>query len=105
MDDVTPLLEEMRRINEEWHELKRIEAETVTKFDAIKARRQLLDETWKMMWSHDQMTLIQAKMIAHDNIQGKRQRQYFDWVEYGNSGKESRWLKTIRFLYLKLGGK
>lgn len=106
MEDISPLVNEMRLLNQEWLAAQAASEANDARIDNIKKRRQLLDETWKTLWGHEEMTLIQAKMIAHENVAEKKVRHYFDWATNDDVDfRQSRWTRMLRATYRFLGGK
>jgi len=107
MEDATTLLKELREVSQEGRDLEEQISLLDKRREALKERRALLENTWRVMQSNDVMTLIQAKMIAHENHGKKGRNQFFMW--YGDFREsevpQSWWTRILRSLYVGLGGR
>ena len=105
MDDANKILAEMRALQVDLVEVERMEKLAEDRREALVARRQLLEETWTALWSRDDMTLIQAKMIAHQEIENRRKKNYWYWTTQLDKDTLGRRTRVLRWIYARLGGK
>lgn len=107
MDDATTLMLEMRRCHEEGERLRALLESTTKQAETNRERKRLLGSTWRILYSNDGMTLVQAKMIAHEEEKEKSMisRYNLSWTGDASQKNASAWTKFLRRLYFLLGGK
>ena len=109
MDDATTLMHEMRRCHEEGERLRALLESTSKQAEVNRERKRLLGNTWRILYTNEGMTLVQAKMIAHEEDEDKKASTKYNISWTGDvvvrNKNASRWTKILRRLYFLLGGK
>jgi hypothetical protein len=105
MEDLSPLLAEIQTTIQEMDALQIQDTELRNAIDKTRDRRYLLEHTWRILCSNPGMTLIQAKMLAHDKEATKKRGMSFSWVDNRMDQREHWWLRILRSCYIGLGGK
>lgn len=105
MDEISPLLTELRAVNAESREISELEDKLRERKEKVRDRSSLLNDTWRILCSNEGMTLIQAKMIAHERASNGKRKMSFMWTEDRLPENENWWQRILRNLYIGLGGK